>query len=371
VDLFYKTNALSTDRNQGPDFTQKLHKKIHDYEDQIGRLRKQNDEFSNQVATLSRQLENLQSKYTSNYHSIKHQSIIPMSNTPSPIKRNTIANSYDAYLDLENIFQSGEYQKGIQILYDNDYKKPPNAEFDQFSNWLAIANRIKDSQITEILNKLKIFMSLSCKAEDDKALDDSLEVGPHWPTIEKIYHLIDERLPKLFFQKEQQITRSASRKGSPHYGLVSTASTAKFNDFQSVHSAPDEAQFDNEQLKMKIRYLNNNLKTMEKEIQDKNIEIEVLKDRLNTLKSEKLTSPERVLKDNETLLQSIEAEIKARCEAEARCKNLEHELEEYKGKISRLHNDIEFYERRCKELTNKLTENANLINKLVTFHFIL
>jgi hypothetical protein len=124
--------------------------------------------------------------------------------------------------------------------------------------------------------------------------------------------------------------------------FFSSNATAKFNAMSEIYEQEDDHLLDVDQLRLKVKYLTNHLKDAQREIEIKTNENQTLRHRLNP--AAKLVSPERILKDNETLLESLEAEIKARCEAEAKLRSLQTENDMLQARVTALESTQEVYD---------------------------
>jgi len=297
-----------------------------------------------------------------------------LNQTPSPIlKKSTYKSANrDFSFDLESHFINGDYNRAIEALAQNDYKRPPSVPIEKFNNWLVIANRVRDSQFNEILNKLKILIAFSDNAEDEEPqnLDDSLDGHSQQRTIvEKIYHLLDEKIPKLILQNEYRLETQKQKNPTVREERRSVNNppqwnTANFKQLQEIQEEQeDDSHFTHDQLRLKIRYLNNKIMDLEGVIRDREIEMEVLKDRLQSARG--FESPNRLIKENETLFETLENEMKTRFELEAKLQEVLQENEALREKLDMVINDLENTEKRCQELNAHVEENGEVIQKLV------
>ena len=259
---------LSPGMMTSPDFNNKLQQKMMDYEDLVKKLTAENEDFSTQIRQLSQQIESLHPKnqLSSSYGSGK-KSVTISAHNASPNTRGSNGNnaSREISLELESMFMNAEYKKAVELLTQIDYKKPYNIPTEKFSNWLIIGNRMKDSSFNDILSKLKILMTFVEKEEDDDdtaaGLDDSLD-KPNYTTAEKIYLLLDEKLPKVILRSEYKLETKKLKDRSMG---ISDLADDNFGT-RSRGREEDETNLTNEQLRGKIQYLNTKLEQLEKVI---------------------------------------------------------------------------------------------------------
>lgn len=388
VDKLYKTNTSGVDKSFSSENSMLMHRKIGEYENNIKRLEHENDEFLKQIKQLTKQVKSLHTKQADISTADIHRDPIELSNAPSPIQRSTFKANYssnDPNYDIEYYMSQGDYKKTVEVLIQNDYKKPSFVPFEKFCGWLVAVNKLKDSQLNDILSKIKILINFTSE-EPERGLDDSIDLNPAWTTIEKIQFLLEDKLPRVVMQAGGDAQfKTQSQDDGLH------KSTAKFQDTREVDAMDDDSSMDKEQLKLKVKYLNTNLKELEKNHEDAIREIDMLKAKLekqershsrsksasrSSAKKENTvyTSPQKLLRENETLLQNVDFEMKARYEAEAQLRATEVEVEQLKSKVLNLSGQLDYTDKRYRDLNSKMEENTNMINRLVRpiiFSFIL
>lgn len=188
-----------------------LQKKIEQYEDKIKRLTAQNEDFNTHIQRLTKQLETSQSRYSfsnpktseftiTDMKSPKsagvNQSQSPLASTKSTAHPNSSGKrDYAISSELEYYFANAEYTRAAHLFAQLDYKKPASISIEKFSNWLTITNRLKDSQLSDIVNKLKLLIAFTA-GQDVSTAEPSFFERDDLSAFEKIIVLLDERIPK-------------------------------------------------------------------------------------------------------------------------------------------------------------------------------
>ena len=470
LDSFYKTNSLmeppESNHNQSinnnnpptsPNFTSRLNKKVSDYEDIIKKLTTENEEFSSQIRNLSKQIESIHSKYNQPNSLQPTQSLglggkkdvksfNSSMDTSSPLQiRNlfstqqmkgsstnystsNIQNNNEMAHEVDNLFFQAEYSKACEILANLEYKKPTGITFERYNNWLVVANRIKDFQINEIYNKLKIVISFTDSQGENiynngnnPNLDADADIDPQFinkdfqspriengtrtngnqqSTFDKINKILDEKIPKMILKNEYyyqnnvvpNITGSNNKSANIHDDGISLRGgitqrqeggfdnspiattkrqqenyineemhmTANFNSSPSMY----EENYNLEQHKMKIRYLNNQLINFEKQLEEKSIECEILKDRLQNLNnnSNNRSIQQTMLNENPIELEEIKKVLDK--EQELR-KDYEDKLKELIERYDEMVKSSDLKDLLLEELTQEKEGSSKLIEDLV------
>lgn len=151
--------------------------------------------------------------------------------------------------ELEYCLTNAEYSKAAHLVAQLDYKKPSNISNEKFINLLTAANRLKDSQFNEILNKLKLLMTFTPGQDfsDDPLFFEREDLSAY----EKALLLIDEKIPKALIKNEYQLQ---NRKG--------------------------EMMNSEQALSLKVDYLNAQLKEAQQKINNKDSEIRKLNEQI-------------------------------------------------------------------------------------------
>lgn len=339
IDNIYKNFSTFTDREgpTSPDFTSRLHNKIQDYEDLIKKLTDENEEFARQIKALSNQIGDIHSQTLSQASVQASVSQSKFSGGKKGVIQSKRYGSHDPSRELEALFASSDYTKACDLLSSLDYTKPPSTSVEKYSTWLEITNRVKDSQLSDVLNKLKALVAFS-----DKSEDETLRVTSPATTIEKIQYLLDDKLPKIILKNEYEIQQEKEEKENVRPGT-----------FKPRNSINDQSQ---EHLLMKIEYLNSQLNKANQELSNKDVELRSLRERARD--NAYSTQASSVDREKENLIKSLETEVKMRT-------NIEQQLQDAHGEIIELRDRLESVEKELEESHQGNTENNELINRLV------
>lgn len=360
IDSIYK----QTTANRSPDVSSRsIERKVRDYENTIKTLSEQNDDFSSQIKQLTKQMENVHVRFSlPSQHSVrtseftvtdarspKGQQTSPFQVAKSPIQPQTSARqdlSQDKLLvELESSFAKEQYTRAAHFLAQLDYRKPNNISTEKFTNWLCICNRLKDSQLNDILNKIKLLITF---AGDGAASNEPLfhDNDDSTSGFDKAIFLLDDKLPKILLKNEYELKDEGSAKGS---------------------KVSNENNFTSEQLLLKVEYLNNQLKEAQQQIGNKDVELRVMKERIRdkdtALHHQRDTSPER---DNEGLVKAIEREVRLRIDAEQRLQDASYELKILREKVEGIDRELQVKQRLVNESQSSRGQHSDLVNKLVS-----
>jgi len=353
-----------------PDFNSKLHQKILDYEELVKKLTAENEDFSAQIRQLSQQIESLHPKNQGNMANTsgkKSVTISTMNSSPLPKGSGNGTASREVSLELENMFMNAEYKKGIELLTQIDYKKPYGMSPEKFNNWLTIANRMKDSSLNDILNKLKILITFSDKEEEEEeviGLNDSLD-QPAYSTTEKIYMLLDEKIPKVILRNEYQLETQKMKDKIRQSGTFEELRASKS---KSESASGEDHQLTNEQLRMKVQYLNSKVEQLERTLADKGKQTDYAKDKTRNI--ETFGDQDDFSRKNEELYQELQQEIDNRLKLEGQARELIDAYEDLKDKYEGLLKDVSEYDVKCQELTEQLKDNGDFIERLVRNEYL-
>ena len=353
-----------------PDFNSKLHQKILDYEELVKKLTAENEDFSAQIRQLSQQIESLHPKNQGNMANTsgkKSVTISTMNSSPLPKGSGNGTASREVSLELENMFMNAEYKKGIELLTQIDYKKPYGMSPEKFNNWLTIANRMKDSSLNDILNKLKILITFSDKEEEEEeviGLNDSLD-QPAYSTTEKIYMLLDEKIPKVILRNEYQLETQKMKDKIRQSGTFEELRASKS---KSESASGEDHQLTNEQLRMKVQYLNSKVEQLERTLADKGKQTDYAKDKTRNI--ETFGDQDDFSRKNEELYQELQQEIDNRLKLEGQARELIDAYEDLKDKYEGLLKDVSEYDVKCQELTEQLKDNGDFIERLVSNEYL-
>lgn len=352
LDSVYKSNTPQ-EASPGlgsPDFNAKLHQKILDYEDLVKKLTSENEGFSSQIKQLSQQIESLKTQsYGNHSNNSGKKSVTIVTSSPSPLTKsggggNSNA-SKEVSQELEHLFSHAEYKKAVELLGQIDYKKPFNVASEKFNSWLIIANRMKDTSFNDVLNKLKILLTFADRGEDDDepvtGLDDSLD-HPTSTVAEKIYCLLDERIPKVILRNEYKLeTKKQQEKAHEDTSMM-----------PSNKGDDEDSMLTKEQLQMKVHYLNAKVEQMERTAQDKSFN--------STLKS-----PVGKYQQSDDIYQELQQEIDKRLNLENQTREVVDAYEDLKEKYDGLLRDVSEYDAKCQELSEQLKDNGDFIERLM------
>lgn len=272
------------------------------------------------------------------------QSQSPLATTKSTAQPNSSGKrDYAISSELEYYFANAEYTRAAHLFSQLDYKKPANISLEKFNNWLTITNRLKDSQLNDIVNKLKILIAFT--AGQDVSADPSFFERDDLSSFEKIVALLDERIPKALVKSEYSL---------PTSGPSSTA-----------RRVSNENNFTNEQLLMKIDYLNSQLKDLQQQMSNKDGEVRVLKERLREKDGFLSQQKDYSEKDYESLLKNIEKEVKTRVETEQKLQDANYELVNLQDRIESLEHELQIKQRQLTEAQSTKGQHSDALNKLV------
>jgi len=364
LDSVYKTtNPLEASPGMGsPDFNSKLHQKILDYEDLIKKLTSENEDFSAQIKQLSQQIESLHPKNQGNIANTSGKKSVTISTlSSSPFPKETGNGNREISSELENMFLNAEYKKGVELLTQIDYKKPLGMSVDKFNNWLTIANRLKDSSFNEILNKLKILITFADKEEEGESigLNDSLD-QPNLTVLERIYMFVDEKIPKVILSNEYKLETQKMKDKVRKSGALEDELRASKSKSES---GGEDYQLTNEQLRMKVHYLNAKVEQFERVQNEKGKQTDYSKDKSRKL--ETFGDQDEYSRKNEELYQELQQEIDNRLKLEGQARELIEAYEDLKDKYEGLLKDVAEYDVKCQELTEQLKDNGDFIERLM------
>lgn len=337
-----------------------MKEKLHEYEQEIQWLKSENEAFSRQIKQLSQFNEPFQTKdlmsnpfFTNapatqpNLQALSKE-LGPMNNSftiPSPIPRqsNVSRVSKDGLFDLENMFLNAEYKKAMEALSQLDYKAPPNISNEKFSRWLAMSNRIKDSQLNEIFLKLKTLTAPNAEnggpeawEDKERGLEDSFD-SPTMSIIDKICFFLDEKIPKIVLHNEYS-SKNLQKKDKSPKNVESDYQTAHFKEGEE--SDREEMQMTEAQLRQKLKYLKGNLQSLETQIRDKEAEVRGLREKMG-----ESTARGRIFRKSEDISkEKFKADEDLKMERDMfRIKYEESRLEaeQYKGRYDSLERKME------------------------------
>ena len=326
--------------------TQSLNKKLEDCENTIRTLTEENEEFASQINQLTKQLDYVQQWFASPVNRTSEMSMFDFRSPtaaarPSPSGRSTSAFSTagkgggtDRFQsNVESAFANAEFAKASELLAQSEYVKPTNVNSEKFNTWLIMSNRVKDSQLADVLNKLK----LANEEEDREPHFGKREVEK--TVFERVMQLLDD----LLVGREYE--------GKP----TGTSKEGKTNEFNA------------NQLLMKVDYLNTQLRDVQQQANSKEVELRVLRERISDKDSElkeHRSSPERT-GNHDNLLRNMEREVRMRVEMEQRLKDASAELNIYRERAESLDRDAQVKQKLLNESRGSSREQNDLVNRLV------
>jgi chromosome segregation ATPase len=394
VSLYQKFNSIysntshsleKSERASANAFVDRLKEKLNEYEDEIQRIKAENESYVKQLKLVYQQNDLLQAKdslftqeganpqLTSREVSPNVKKSMNNSfNIPSPIPRtsNLSRVSKDALFDLEHMFQSAEYRRAMEILSQLDYEVPQEIPLEKINKWLTISNRIKDSQFLEIFQRLKSLTSIEADNIGPKGERNSLAKGfeelldqQKLNVVDKIYWVLDEKMANMTSRKD------TSKKN--YETEESGYQTAYFKETREDFGLNDN------QLRQKISYLKESLNASEMILRDREAEIRLLKDKLRNSdegdrKSEGISDISggkgRVRSNGEAKEVKNERDLYRRKYEESI-----KELDEYKERYNNVQEEADEYRTRYQSFERKIqliSENAEKLVRSIKKHFI-
>lgn len=175
-------------------------------------------------------------------------------------------------------------------------------------------------------------------AFSDKLEEETVRVDEEATIFDRIAQMLDDKVPKIMLKNEYELQREKGDKENIRPGTI------KSNDHNSEH------------LLMKVDYLNNQLNKATQESNNKDMELRALKDKLKEMSScayESSLDP-----DKESIIKSIEHEVRMRMDVEQQLQDANDELIELRDRIDNLDKELE-------DSQQSNNESNELINKLV------
>jgi len=237
----------------------------------------------------------------------------------------------DISMDVDLLFNNEDFKRATELLTLMDYKQPTNVTTENFNELLIISNKIKDAEMNELLEKLRICAEAIEIQEPDQNNESAgnNNISP----IDRLFTFIEQKLIK-FWSLDQNPEGEEMKKSI----LNSERRLMSFNTKRRQASLSVETEGDYycaEQLKEKVKLLDRDLRQTELELQEKTDRVEELEARCAK---------------EECLLQDLESEVKNRLIMEERVEELVNENEELKE--------------TCEAIDKERTELADRINIL-------
>jgi len=255
----------------------------------------------------------------------------------------------DISFDVEFLFNNEDFKRATELLTLMDYKQPTNVTTENFNELLIISNKIKDAEMNELLEKLRIVAEAIEIQEPGQKLHDESIGNNNSSAIDRLFTFIEQKLIKIW-SLDQDPEGEELKKSI----LNSERRLMSFNTKRRQASLSVETEGDylcTEQLKEKVKLLDRDLRQTELELQEKTDRVEELEARCAK---------------EECLLQDLETEVKNRLIMEDRVQELANENEELKEACEVIDKERKELAERINILHDEIQNKNEDLNKFVS-----